>query len=125
MDETTRQRVEAEIREAFDGYETALQTNDVAALSAYFWEDPRAVRLGPDGGLYGHAQIAAFRKARDVSDIARELRETRILALSEDIGVATTEYTRLNSGRRGAQSQTWIRTPDGWRIAAAHVSLQG
>ncbi|NIR60839.1 MAG: DUF3225 domain-containing protein [Gammaproteobacteria bacterium] len=124
MDDTARQRVEAEIRTAFEGYETALQTNDVAALSDYFWADPRAVRIGPDGGLYGHAQIAAFRKARDVSDIERELFETRILALSEDCGVATTEYRRLNSGRRGAQTQTWIRTADGWRIAMAHVSLQ-
>jgi ketosteroid isomerase-like protein len=124
MDHTARQRVEAEIRTAFEGYEQALQTNDVAALSAYFWEDPRAVRIGPEGGLYGHAQIAAFRKARDVSDIARELFETRILALSDDCGVATTEYRRVKSGRHGAQTQTWIRTSQGWRIAMAHVSLQ-
>jgi len=51
MDDTARQRVEAEIREAFEGYETALHTNDVVALSDYFWADPRAVRIGPVGGL--------------------------------------------------------------------------
>ena len=25
----------------------------------------------------------------------------------------------------GRQSHTWLRTPDGWRIVAAHVSLLG
>jgi hypothetical protein len=26
-------------------------------------------------------------------------------------------------GRIGRQSQVWTRTPDGWRVVAAHVSL--
>jgi Protein of unknown function (DUF3225) len=25
--------------------------------------------------------------------------------------------------RRGRQSQTWVRMPEGWRIVAAHVSM--
>ena len=37
--------------------------------------------------------------------------------------MATAEYRRLKSGRRGAQSQVWVRRPEGWRIASAHVSL--
>jgi len=117
--------VAAEIRERFEAYEAALGANDVDALAAFFWEDPRAVRLGPDGGLYGHEQIAAFRRARDVSDIARELSEVRIVALTPDLGTATCEYRRTGSGRRGAQSQVWMRRPEGWRIVSAHVSLGG
>ena len=27
------------------------------------------------------------------------------------------------AGKVGRQSQTWIRTPAGWRVAAAHVSV--
>ena len=27
--------------------------------------------------------------------------------------------------RRGRQSQTWIRFPDGWKIVSAHVSIEG
>ena len=116
--------VEAEIRAQFDAYEAALGSNDVAALTGFFWEDPRAVRLAPGGGLYGYAQIAAFRAARDVTDIARDLSEVRVVALSSDMGVATCEYRRRGSGRRGAQSQVWVRRPEGWRIVSAHVSLE-
>lgn len=52
--------VETEVREAFDGYEAALGRNDVEALTAYFWQSPRAVRLMTEGGLYGIDEIATF-----------------------------------------------------------------
>lgn len=120
LDETT---VAAEIRTAFDAYEAALQANDVATLSAFFWEDPRAVRMTTEGGIYGHAAIGAFRRGRDVTDLARDLTRVEVLVLGADTGVATAEYRRRGSGRRGTQSQVWIRRPEGWRIAAAHVSL--
>lgn len=114
-----------EIRTAFDAYESALSSNDIPTLAAFFWEDPNAVRLGPDGGLYGHDRIRAFRRARDVSDIARELYEIRITAFGPDFGTATCEFRRTGSGKRGAQTQVWVRRPEGWRIVSAHVSLQG
>lgn len=117
--------VAAEIRAEFEAYEAALGVNDVAALSAFFWDNSGAIRLGPGGGLYGHAQITGFRKARDVSDIARDLSEVRVTVLTPDIGVATCEYRRSGSGRTGAQSQVWVRKPEGWRIVSAHVSLDG
>ena len=58
-------------------------------------------------------------------DMARELSRVDILPFGPDIGVATAEYRRLGSGKRGAQTQVWVRRPEGWRIAAAHVSLAG
>ena len=125
MTKDEEQRVAAEIRAQFDAYEAALRSNDIAALTGFFWNDPRAVRLGPDGGLYGHQEIAAFRRARDVSDVERVLSQVRIVALSPDLGVATCEYRRVGSGRRGAQSQVWMRRPEGWRIVSAQVSLSG
>jgi len=97
--------IEAEVRVAFDGYEAALGANDIAALTGYFWDSPRAIRLMTEGGLYGIESIAAFRKGRDVSDIARQLLRVDIVALAKDVAVATAEYRRTGSGRRGAQSQ--------------------
>ena len=123
MDDFDETGVVAEVRAQFDAYEAALQSNDVTALTGFFWADPRAVRLGAEGGLYGHDRIAAFRRGRDTSDVARELFEVRIVALSPDLAVVTCEYRRTVSGRRGAQSQVWMRRPEGWRIVSAHVSL--
>jgi hypothetical protein len=39
-----------------------------------------------------------------------------------DFGTANIEYVRDN-GRTGRQSQTWMRTPEGWRVVSAHVSM--
>lgn len=122
-DDFDRAAVAQDIRAEFEAYERALGSNDVEALAAFFWDDPRAIRIGPGGGLYGHSAIRAFRRGRDVSDIARELFEVWITVLSPDIGVATCEYRRTGSGRTGAQSQVWMRLPEGWRIVSAHVSL--
>lgn len=118
-----RAATEAEIRAEFDAYEAALVSNDVERLVGFFWNDPRAVRLSPEGGLYGYEEIAGFRRGRDASDLRRELSEVRVTAFSPDFGTATCEYRRTGSGRRGAQSQIWMRRPDGWRIVSAHVSL--
>ncbi len=115
--------VAAEIRAEFEAYEAALVANDTAALALFFRDDPRTLRMTTEGGLYGHAEIAAFRRARDVSDLARDLLRVEIVALGSDVGVATAEYRRRGSGRRGAQTQVWMRDPEGWRIVAAHVSI--
>lgn len=112
-----------ELRAAFDGYETALNGNDVDALIDYFWNDPKAVRLLAGGGAYGYEQIANFRRGREISDITRTLTRVDILMLGETIGVANCEYVRKNSGRKGAQSQVWRKFPEGWKIVSAHVSI--
>lgn len=116
--------VESEIRGCFDRYEAALTGNDVAALTDFFWRDDRVARLSSEGSLYGFDAIASFRKGRAATDMARELLRVDVVALSPDLGVATAEYRRTGSGRRGLQSQVWMRTPDGWRIASAHVSIE-
>jgi len=116
--------VRAEVRAAFDAYEAALMANDVDALNDFFWRDPRTVRFGPGDARYGHDAIAAFRSGRDTSDLARRLERVHVTAFGEDCAVAFAEYRRTASGRRGQQSQTWVRFADGWRIVAAHVSLE-
>jgi hypothetical protein len=118
-----RPEVLAQVRAAFDAYEAALVANDVATLDALFWRDPRTLRYGPTESLYGHAAIAAFRAQRPTTDLARELTRVVITSFGTDFATANVEFTRTASGRRGRQSQSWVRTADGWRVVAAHVSL--
>lgn len=121
--EINRPDIKAEVEAAFRHYETALMTNDVATLNALFWVAGETVRYGPVEALYGHEEIAAYRSARDVSDIARRLTRTVITTYGTDYATAFTEYRRISNGRMGRQSQTWVRMAEGWRIVAAHVSL--
>jgi ketosteroid isomerase-like protein len=115
--------VVAEVRAAFDRYETALMANDTAALDSLFWDSPHTVRYGNGENLYGIEEIRAFRSARSTVDLARELAKTVIHTYGSDFATASTLYRRLGSGKTGRQMQTWLRTPDGWRVVAAHVSF--
>ena len=112
-----------ELTLAFEAYERALQDNDIEALNALLWESPHTLRYGVKELLYSHAEIARFRRSRGPVDQRRSLRNTRITTFGRDFGVANTEYVPLGSARIGRQSQTWVRTDQGWKIVAAHVSF--
>ena len=45
--------VVTEVTAAFERYEKALVSNDVAALNAMFHNDPRTIRYGGTENLYG------------------------------------------------------------------------
>jgi len=116
--------VVAAVRAAFDGYELALMTNDVAALDGFFWPSPSALRFGAGESLFGHEAIAAFRAARAGGSPQRSLQNTRITSFGTEYAVATTEFVRDGEARLGRQTQVWVKFPDlGWRIVSAHVSL--
>jgi hypothetical protein len=115
--------VVAEVTQAFERYERALVANDVATLDALFWNSPRTLRYGIGENLYGHDAIAAFRGARPAINLTRRLDNTAIVTYGRDFATANTEFQREGSTLTGRQSHVWIRTHDGWRIAAAHVSL--
>lgn len=115
-----------EVRAAFERYDRALAENDLAVLNDSFWVDERTLRYGVGENLYGHAAIAGFRGARTPEQLrerARRLENTVFTAFGRDFAVANTEYVLLRDGRRGRQSQTWVRMPEGWRVVAAHVSV--
>lgn len=111
--------VVAEINAVFADYERALCANDVEALVQFFWNSPHAVRFGANENLYGWSQIAAFRKQRTPPP-TRSLQHTVITTYGRDYANTSTEFTRPDTV--GRQSQSWIRTEQGWKIAAAHVS---
>jgi hypothetical protein len=113
----------AEVRAAFMQYERALIANDVAALDAMFWNDPRTLRFGIAENLYGHEAIASFRSSQPPIDLTRRLINTTIVSYGRDMATANTEFQRVGSSVTGRQSHVWVRTDAGWRIAAAHVSL--
>lgn len=113
----------AEVTAAFMRYEAAMTGNDVAVLDELFWNHELTVRYGASENLLGYEAIQAFRKSRPSKGLARDLRNTVITTYGQDFATANTEFTRSGEARIGRQSHTWIRTSEGWRIAAAHVSL--
>jgi hypothetical protein len=116
--------VAAEVKAAFERYEKALVSNDVAVLDALFHDDARTIRYGGAENLYGFAEIEAFRAARSPAGLARTLSKTVITTYGRDFAVASTLFHRSTTpGKVGRQMQTWVRFPQGWRIVAGHVSL--
>ncbi len=113
----------AEVGAVFRRYEQALVHNDVAVLDELFWDSPHTLRFGVGENLYGYDAIRAFRAARSAQGLARELGATVITTYGRDFATANTEFRRASSEKTGRQSQTWVRTPQGWRVVAAHVSL--
>jgi hypothetical protein len=116
--------VVAEVSEAFERYERALVTNDVATLDTLFRHDDRTIRYGVAENLYGHKEVAAFRAGRSPIGLERTTFRTVITTYGRDYAVASTLFHRPTlAGKVGRQMQTWVRFPDGWRVVAAHVSI--
>ncbi|RYF39636.1 MAG: oxalurate catabolism protein HpxZ [Comamonadaceae bacterium] len=113
----------AEVTAQFDRYEKALTGNDVAVLDELFWQSPHTLRYGATENLYGYADIQAFRAGRPAAGLQRTLSRTVITTYGRDFATANCEFQREGASKTGRQSQTWVRTPDGWRVVAAHVSL--
>ncbi len=113
----------AEVQRQFDRYEKALTGNDVAVLDELFWDSPHTLRYGATENLYGYAQIRDFRAARPSQGLAREVLKTVITTYGRDFATCNIEFRRAGVPGTGRQSQAWVRTPAGWRVVAAHVSM--
>ena len=112
-----------EVRAAFMRYEHALVTNNVDELNALFWDSEHALRFGVTENLYGYESIANFRANRPAVNLTRRLMNTVITTFTRDMATVNTEFQRNGSSLTGRQSHVWLRTEQGWRIVAAHVSL--
>lgn len=123
MHEINIPEIVAEVTAAHNRYDDALAVNDVAILDEMFWVSPHTLRFGITENLYGHDEIAGFRKARASANFEREVRKVTITTYGRDYATTNIEFTRAPSERIGRQSQTWLRTDEGWRIVAAHVSM--
>ncbi len=112
--------VVAEVTAQLERYERALMADDLAEMDALFHDAPTTVRYG----VYGMEEIRDFRKGRGGSP-QRRVGRIAVAAFGPDAATANIEFFREGSDRRGRQSQTWIRFPDGWKIVSAHVSIEG
>ncbi|WP_285018209.1 oxalurate catabolism protein HpxZ [Novosphingobium sp. fls2-241-R2A-195] len=119
----------AEVTHAFHAYETALMADDIPAMDALFHDAPTTNRYGVGEVLYGIEEIRAFRKGRGGSP-QRKLGKVAITVYGDTFATADAEFFREGSapeaaGRRGRQTQSWVRFADGWKVVSAHVSLEG
>lgn len=115
--------VVAEVTVFCDAYEVALMANDLDTLDALFWSASETLRYGIAENLYGIEEIRAYRVGRTGGSPQRDVLRRVITTHGTDVATCNLEFIRPATGTRGRQSQTWIRTVDGWKIAAAHVSL--
>ena len=116
-------KVLAEVTTAFDRYEQALVTNDVAVLDELFWNSPHTLRYGAGENLYGYKEIADFRASRPSAGLNRTVLRRVITSFGDAMATANIEFQRAGGNKVGRQSQTWVKMPEGWRVVAAHVSL--
>ena len=113
----------AELEIEHERYEKALAENDVDVLDLLFLKDESTLRFGADGAQFGYSAIAAMRANRRPPG-PREILSTSITTFGHDYGVANREFRRGADPRIGRQSQTWVKTGDGWKVVSAHVSWQ-
>jgi hypothetical protein len=96
----------AEVTAAFERYEKALNSNDVATLDELFWNNPNTLRFGVGEQLYGYDQIAAFRAGRDPGFVVhRDLLKVWIVLAATS--APPTAGSKNRHGRNRRQT-TWI-----------------
>eukprot|EP01043_Picozoa_sp_COSAG02_P086279 COSAG02_NODE_23759_length_709_cov_0.924590_1_plen_200_part_10 len=139
--------VVAELRDTFERYETALDTNDVVALGSFFWRSSHTTRLANSQHGYGFDAIERHRAATRATGKSGSSKGERIrvviTTLGTRFGTVMYEYSvRGDPQRTGRQSQTFVKFPpvkahvagggddssmlnaagNGWKCVAAHVS---
>ena len=118
-----------EVKRQFWAYERAFMANEVDALIAFFWADPRLTRYGIADRQLGIEQMRAFRRASPAPDFTRRIEHLRVTAFGDGVAVAYCEFVRSDTPLRGFQSQTWVRLAEAgasastWKIVSAHVSM--
>ena len=111
----------AEVTASFERYNQAIELGDNAALNEFFWNSALTVRFGPREHLFGYDEISSFRTGVWKPGAPRLVDRLAVTTFGRDFGT-TNALFRDVSGKSTRQSQVWVRTADGWRIAAAHVS---
>ena len=112
----------ADVEMAFHRYEHALLSNDNDTLAAFFLDDPTTTRYGVNEHQHGYAEIMAFRATQQ--PFARDLHNTVITTYGFDFAVASTHFHNpVLPDQIGRQTQVWVRSDDGWKVAGAHVSM--
>jgi ketosteroid isomerase-like protein len=120
--DVNRPEVVAQVRQVFTDYEAALVAGDNERLVEAFWDSPALVRFGLADRQAGAEPLRQWRMTQPPVAPGRRLSETTVATFGTDFAVVTTLFDYPDTAGTGRQSQTWVRTPAGWRIVSAHVS---
>jgi hypothetical protein len=122
IEQANESDVVEEVLARFKAYNATLDAGDAEALNGFFWDSPSTVRFGLTETLFGIESIKAFRLGKwKAPAMSREIVRVAVTALGRDVAT-TNALIRSANGKVSRQSQTWARFPEGWKIAAAHVS---
>ncbi len=110
-----------DVRDAFWAYEAALMADDVDGLDFWFLDAAHTLRADAQGVLVGATAIAAYRRGRSGRAPRRLVDRLHVTEIATGCVVVVAELRRLDGGR-GIQTQVWVQTTEGWRVASAHVS---
>jgi ketosteroid isomerase-like protein len=122
--------VEREVREVFDKWSTALGRGDKKTYLDSFWNSPRLVIRVANGEWRG---IEAYRKRIEAAQLPpaspSDYKNVEVVALARDAAVVTYERP-APGGATGAAGESlifrgtavFIRTAEGWKIAAWHAN---
>ena len=113
----------SEVRSAFEQYELALLRHDVEALNAFFLDAADSVRYGIAEQHYGYEAIAEGRRSAVPVHPQRRLLRTLVSSYGDDVASVSAEFTDPATAGVGRQTQTWVRTDQGWKIAVAHGTV--
>ncbi len=100
-------------------YNKEIELGDSAALNSVFWNSPFIVRFGLREHLFGYEEIANFRTGVWKRDAPRVVERLAVTTFGRDFGTANAMFGDT-AGKVNRQSQVWLRTAEGLRIAAAH-----
>ena len=118
-----------EVREAIESYDTALRRHELDVVDGWFHESTQTSRFGPTGVAYGYDEVAAGRRdprRAPGPPVDRVEGRHELVAVGEDVVVATLEHHEAGDPARLRRTQVWWRSAPGhWRIVHAHISREG
>jgi Protein of unknown function (DUF3225) len=113
----------AEVKAAHDRYNDAINAGDIAVINSTFYNDDRTLRFGQADMEYSYNELEAFRRTAQPLVPPRVLIKTVITTYGRHFATASILTRRANQpGKVGRQMQPWVKSPEGWRVVAAHVS---
>src|SRR5258707_12447018 len=102
-------QVVAEVRAAYDRYNNAVNSGNIAILNSTFRDDPRTIRYGQAENLYGYKEIEGFRAAARPLDPPRTLSKTVITTYGRDFALASLLTSPANDpGQSGVLLKTCV-----------------
>jgi hypothetical protein len=112
-----------EVGAADAGADDDAVVREVRAAFEQYEHSAESIRYGIAEQNYGIEAIAAYRRASVPVHPERHLLRTVVTSYGAHVACVSAEFTDPVTAGVGRQTQTWVRTAAGWKIAVAHVSV--